>query len=187
VKLTTTQRRIALALGLVLTIVAALFAGDGDEQSPPVKRARSEQGPPQDRAAAKAQRAQPAGPARELALARLDEQAARRSEAAEGVDAFAPRDWHEPIAREAARRAAAAPPAPPPAPQAPPLPFRFIGMMHDAGQTSVFVAQGDRNHIVRPGESIDGTWRLDRVTEKSVLFTFLPLGTVQALPTGGMN
>lgn len=78
-------------------------------------------------------------------------------------------------------------PAPPPeevkqpAPVAPPLPFAYLGMVVDGGRTTVFVARGDENHALETGQTVAGTWRVERITEKAVTFTYLPLRQKQTL------
>jgi hypothetical protein len=78
-------------------------------------------------------------------------------------------------------------PAPPPeatkesAPVAPPLPFAYLGKVVDGGRTTVFVARGDENHALESGQTVAGTWKVDRITDKSVTFTYLPLRQKQTL------
>ena len=78
-------------------------------------------------------------------------------------------------------------PAPPPeevkqsAPVAPPLPFAYLGKVVDGGRTTVFVARGEENHSLETGQTVAGTWRVDKITEKAVTFTYLPLRQKQTL------
>ena len=78
-------------------------------------------------------------------------------------------------------------PAPPPeevkqsAPVAPPLPFAYLGKVVDGGRTTVFVARGEENHALETGQTVAGTWRVERITEKAVTFTYLPLRQKQTL------
>jgi hypothetical protein len=64
---------------------------------------------------------------------------------------------------------------------APPLPFKYVGKMIDAGKLSVFISRGEQNYSVASGQSIDAEYRVDKVSERSVTFTFLPLKTKQEL------
>lgn len=86
-----------------------------------------------------------------------------------------------------ARREAltAPPPPPPPPPMAPPLPFTFFGRLIDGAQRQVFLNQGERTVIVGAGDAIDGTYRVDRIEENAVHFTYLPLGQQQTLTIPG--
>lgn len=79
-------------------------------------------------------------------------------------------------------------PPPPPVvqqiPVAPPLPFSFAGRYTDGGNTIIFLTEGNKMHRVRQGEAINATYRLEKIEQSSVTFTYLPLGTSQILPTG---
>lgn len=60
-----------------------------------------------------------------------------------------------------------------------------MGKLIEEGRTVVFLTQGDRNHVVRQGDTIDGTWRLDALTEERLSFIYLPLKQRQELAFGG--
>lgn len=155
-----------LGIALVLTLVAARLVGREDEGPPPASAVRV----PAERAPA------------EPATLNLDRLAARRSEAP-AADPFRAFSWQS-DAREEARRNAPPPPPPPP-PQAPPLPFTYMGKLIEDGRTVVFLTQGDRNLIVRQGDTIDGTYRVDAVTEELLSLTYLPLKQKQDFAFGG--
>ena len=108
----------------------------------------------------------------------LDSLAARSEEmpvdeASRKVDPFAPRSFSAPAAADA--------PKAPQKPVAPPLPFRYLGKMLDGGKLAVFVARGDESLAVSAGQRI-GEYRVDKVTDSEVVFTYLPLKTKQSLP-----
>jgi hypothetical protein len=101
---------------------------------------------------------------------------ALRSEANDGkkhVDPFAPRSFS---AAPAAAQAAA-----PAKPVAPPLPFRYLGKMIEDGRLNVFLARGDESLSVHAGQKL-GEYRVDKVTDSEIVFTYLPLKTKQSLP-----
>jgi hypothetical protein len=84
----------------------------------------------------------------------------------------------------------AAPPAPAPAqeagqpaprPSAPPLPFQFVARIVEGGNTAVYVMLGEDHYSVKAGQVIDRNYRVEKVTESAVTFTYLPLGTHQVL------
>lgn len=75
-------------------------------------------------------------------------------------------------------------PPPPPAPTAPPLPFRYLGALFEDGGATVFLGDGQRTHVVRAGDTIDGRYRIDAITPKKVTFVFLPLDQRQELVIG---
>jgi hypothetical protein len=80
--------------------------------------------------------------------------------------------------------------APPPAPadggqpapraSAPPLPFQYLARITDGGNTTIYVMQGEDHYGVKPGLVINN-YRVEKVTETAVTFTYLPLGTRQVL------
>jgi hypothetical protein len=77
-----------------------------------------------------------------------------------------------------------APPLPSPPPQAPPLPFIFMGRLSEARDTTVFLTMGDRNLIVKPGDTIDNTYKVEEVSDTAVVLTYLPMNLRQTLPIG---
>jgi len=109
----------------------------------------------------------------ELALERLGERTQRGTEA----------DPFNALGAEEVRRAASVP-TPPPAPQAPPLPFAFLGKLIDADKVSVFLTSGDRNWVVRSGDTIDGTYRVEAIGDRTMTFTYLALDIRQELAIG---
>jgi hypothetical protein len=78
-------------------------------------------------------------------------------------------------------------PAAPPAPMVPPLPFRYLGKIIDGDKMAVFLARGEDNYSVEPGQMIDSQYRVEQVTDNTVTFTYLPLGTRQDLPVPAVN
>lgn len=70
----------------------------------------------------------------------------------------------------------------PTAPVAPPLPFRYLGKAVEGGTITVFLGRGDEHYRVTKGDRIGREYRVDRVTEKTVAFTYLPLAAHQTLP-----
>ena len=91
-------------------------------------------------------------------------------------DLFAGKSWR-----------VAPPPLPPPKPVAPPFPYVFAGSMRDEsdpGKVVLFIARGDRPFVVRKGDALGNTYRLDDITEGEAVFTYLPLQQQQRLPIG---
>jgi hypothetical protein len=91
-----------------------------------------------------------------------------------------------------ARQSWTPPPAPPPpvhvaqapaaAPVAPPLPFRLVGQFaSESGTIYLLEAQGV-SHMVRAGDTINGSYRLATVAPDRLEFVYLPLSQVQSLP-----
>lgn len=75
----------------------------------------------------------------------------------------------------------------PPPPQAPPLPFKYQGKLVEAGVATVFLVQGDRVMLARPGDTLGGLYRVETIQSGSVVFTYLPLDQRQTLATGSAN
>lgn len=73
---------------------------------------------------------------------------------------------------------------PPPPPQAPALPFTYLGRWQEAGVTTYYLNRGTLPVSARPGQVLDGTWRLDTVDNGTLNFTYLPLNQTRSLRTG---
>lgn len=69
----------------------------------------------------------------------------------------------------------------PTAPVVPPLPFRYLGKAVEADKTSVFVARGEEHYAVVAGDRIGRDYRVERISEKAVTFTYLPSRARQTL------
>ena len=168
------QRWILYCVALALTLIAVRWAGGQD--------------PADSRTAATSKANEAARPAREASASpatteevpelRLD-RLGTRAPAAPAGDPFQARSWAPAPDPEVAR------PRPPPRPQAPPLPFAYMGKMVDGNTTVVFLANEDRNYVARVGETLDGTYRVERIADNELVVTYLPLKIKQTLPFGG--
>ena len=111
--------------------------------------------------------------AQTIDLSRLERPAPPASAGARpAVDPFAPKNFAPPPIQSGAPRAK---------PEAPALPFRYLGKLIEDGKLSVFLANGGESLAVTAGARI-GDWRVDKVTENEVQFTYMPLKTKQTLP-----
>jgi hypothetical protein len=120
-------------------------------------------------------------PAGDLDLQRLE-----RSKNTQGVaDLFAPRNPPPPPAAEVVSTEASA--APPAAPSAPPLPFTYLGQFIDGDKTEIFVARNGEHYSLEKGKTIEGQYKVDRITKTAVTFIYLPLGTRQKLAIPVLN
>jgi hypothetical protein len=138
------------AIALVLIAIAGVVAGREKPAIDPVE--------------ARLPQIEKAAAAPDIDLARL-----RRTEAnAPQNDPFAPRSF-EPAVQHAGAGARAAPPI------APALPFTYFGKLIENGKTEVFVMRGDELISIAAGQKIDGEYRVDAITESSIVFTYLPL------------
>lgn len=97
---------------------------------------------------------------------------------------FASRSWAPPApARTTAARAAA--PQVPEKPAAPPNPYRVAGQVVAEDGMRIVLAKGDRVFQVRPGETLEGGFRVDAIAPHSVTFTYVPLGLKQEVAIAG--
>lgn len=79
------------------------------------------------------------------------------------------------------------PPPPPPVetkPVAPPLPYRYGGVLEDGGEPAAFLLDRDEVRAVRIGDVLDGRYRVTAVSRQRIDFLYLPLNETQSLSTG---
>jgi hypothetical protein len=72
--------------------------------------------------------------------------------------------------------------APPPSP--PPLPFTYMGKLVQGGDLAVFLVQGERNLVVREGDTIDSLYKVERIAAGGITLLFLPLNQRQTIIIG---
>ncbi|MGI4842755.1 MAG: hypothetical protein ACRYF7_05525 [Janthinobacterium lividum] len=174
-------RHIAMGVALVGAAVLAVFGDNSPEDvvAEPVERART----PASSAAAPDPQARPDRQSennvailrlvpREVLIGDSDD---RFNGGENGV--FARQDWTPPPPPPA-------PAPPPPPPSAPPLPFTFIGKSLQDGVWEIYLARGDRTHLVRENTVIDGMYRVDAIRPPVLTLTYLPLNQVQQLNIG---
>jgi hypothetical protein len=89
----------------------------------------------------------------------------------------------KPGAAAPSAQAVVAPPSPPP-PSAPPLPFTYMGKLVSGGDLAVFLVQGERNLVVREGDTIDSLYKVERIAEGDITLVFLPLNQRQTIIIG---
>lgn len=69
-------------------------------------------------------------------------------------------------------------------PTAPPLPFQFVGRLADRSDLQVFLQSGEKIYVVRKGDVIDETWRIERISDEEMSLVYLPLHLAQTLSVG---
>jgi hypothetical protein len=148
-----TKRRIAITVGAVV-LVAGVVAG----RERPALELLQEQAARSPRAAATKDDG--------IDLARLD----RSPGALPQVDPFAQKPF---IVEKSPGPSAAKP-------EAPPLPFQYFGRITENGKTDVFVMRGEELVAIAPGQKL-GEYRVDKIGEASIAFTYLPLKARQTL------
>jgi hypothetical protein len=162
------HRWIIYALALALTLMAVRWAGgqDSSEQRPAAQAPRPERtvrDTPREAANAET--------VPEVRLDRL----LKRAAPSPGGDPFQAQSWQPP--EQAIRRH-----VPRPRPEAPALPFAYLGKLVDQATTTVFLAKQDRNYIVRAGDTIEGTYLVEKVGDDALVLVYLPLKARQTLP-----
>jgi len=172
--------RVGLLIGAAaLTLVAVRWADELTDM-PEASAGAVADSPPVPAADSKPRAAPEQAPALDLGKLR------RRPSTEPDSETFGPRSFRPapPKPPKGQQSAVAGAPPPPPPPQAPPLPFAYVGRLVEDRDTTVFLASGERNLIVKPGEVIDNLYKLEEVGERALVLTYLPLSQRQSLPTG---
>jgi hypothetical protein len=99
------------------------------------------------------------------------------------ADLFASQSWYV-APPPAPVMAASAPPPAPVKPTAPPLPFTFIGKLDDRRALQVFLLRGEQVLVVREGDLIDKTYKVQRIDAERMTLVYLPLDVAQTLAVG---
>ncbi len=76
--------------------------------------------------------------------------------------------------------------AAPEKPVAPALPFTYGGRYTEGNNTIVFLKEGAKMHTVRLGETVNGTYRIEKIDPDAITLSYLPLGQRQTLQTGSV-
>lgn len=97
------------------------------------------------------------------------------------ADAFAARSWHVAAPAEVVEF------TPAPQPELPSQPFSYIGKMVYDGRTSVFIESEGQSYIVREGDIVGGTYRIDSIRGPLMEWTFLPQDRKQTMHIGDEN
>lgn len=69
-------------------------------------------------------------------------------------------------------------------PTAPVLPFQFVGRLADRLDQQVFLQSGEKLYVVRQGDVIDGTYRIEHISDTELNLVYLPLHLSQTLSVG---
>jgi hypothetical protein len=176
-KMDTRQRSILLGGLLAATLAAAAWVGD---RAPPDPERLAAAEPDSRAPSASSPRPDPGGSPPQLHLEKLQS----RDLGTPSRDPFAvrkPRADKPKLPATAPVRIVA---APPPAPAAPPLPFTYLGKLVEGDDVAVFLSRGDRNLIVRQGETIDSMYRVELIAESAITLTYLPLNQRQTIVIG---
>lgn len=174
------MRKAVLGIAAAATVLAAWFAPDDDGVVVTPAAATPREAPASALAAAEAPTAAPA----------VDLHIHARISDEELGDAFAKQSWGGQAAPSAPLKPAEARAAAPQADAAsgpPPLPFQYLGRYSDDGNTAYFFQVDGQNVIARPGEKINDSYRLERVSDGTLHVLYLPLNQPQTLVVGDTN
>lgn len=72
--------------------------------------------------------------------------------------------------------------AAPAAPVAPPLPYRFAGVVRHGDHSQVLLSKGDVVFSIREGETLDGAYRVESITDSQVSLLYMPLKQKETIP-----
>ena len=70
---------------------------------------------------------------------------------------------------------------PAPAPTTPPLPFSYLGRMKKGERTTLYLLRNQDMVIVEEGATLESAYRVERISDTTAHFVYLPLGTAQTL------
>jgi len=76
--------------------------------------------------------------------------------------------------------------AAPEKPVAPALPFTYGGRYTEGNNTIVFLKEGEKMRTVRLGDTVNGTYRIEKIDPDAITLNYLPLGQRQTLQTGSV-
>lgn len=77
-------------------------------------------------------------------------------------------------------------PSPPPVATAPPVPFNYIGKYMEDGELVVFLGYKGKNLIVKSGDIIQQTYKIEDIKPPLLTITYLPMGIKQSIQIGGL-
>ena len=72
-------------------------------------------------------------------------------------------------------------------PAAPPIPFKYIGKYYDQGGLVIFLNFNGKNLIVKSGDIIQQTYRIEEVKPPILTMTYLPMDIKQIINIGDLN
>jgi hypothetical protein len=164
-----TRRRIILGGALLATVVASVWPR-GEERPPsevvaPVTQRGA--APPREQALPGAS-AQPTG------LPTLGERLERAQTVAKVQDLFGATTWNAPPP--------ALLPQKPPPPTAPAFSYAIAGLVHDANGPMIILNRQNQDFVLRVGDVLEQTYRIEAIGPQSLTVTYLPLGLTQVVP-----
>ena len=78
-------------------------------------------------------------------------------------------------------------PAAPVTPVAPVIPFKYIGKILGDDEYSVFVALNGKNYVVKEGDVVQQTYKIEKITPPVMTVTYIPMNVLQTMQIGASN
>ena len=78
-------------------------------------------------------------------------------------------------------------PAAPVTPVAPVIPFKYIGKILGDDEYSVFVALNGKNYVVKEGDIVQQTYKIEKITPPVMTVTYIPMNVLQTMQIGASN
>jgi hypothetical protein len=101
---------------------------------------------------------------------------------------FQSKSWYTPPPPPPISSAAPASLAPPPPPSPPQIPYTYIGKLVDGHDVVLFLLKNDHEYTVRVNDVLDDAYRVDKITDKEVVLTYIPMNAQQTLQfSSGMS
>lgn len=150
-----------LALALIVTLAAAFWPSQEDDDNL-VEPARRIGGPVRSTGSEAVDATNKAAPAENERLAAMQ------------ADLFPRQTWVPPPPPPPK-------PPPPPPPSPPPLPFKYLGRWVESGKQTLYLMQGEQPISIQAGQVLSGSWRVEEITDRTVVFTYLPLNMQSTL------
>jgi hypothetical protein len=183
-----TKVRVALAIALAATLVAAFRAPAQDDDAVALSpRARAMKVNPSSVAPRlePTTRTERSHAADDLDVLEIRSRDMNDNAETESAGVFAATQWTP--ASAVVKASVSAEPEPAPPPQAPPLPFRVMGRYVDGGAVVVFLQHNDRNLAVRAGDTIDDQYKVESLDGGTLTLLYTPLNQKQTLEIGVAN
>lgn len=89
------------------------------------------------------------------------------------VELFGSHNWQPPVPTIIAR---------PSTPTAPPMPYRFAGKLLRGDEVSILLSKGDAVFAIKQGQTLDGSYRVESISDTEVTLVYLPLRHQESIP-----
>lgn len=108
----------------------------------------------------------------------------RQKSKMETTNPFSSSSWYRPPPPPVLPPTLPPEPVVPPEPTAPPLPFKYLGSYEDGPKRLILLLKDEQMYTVTEGDTIDNTYRVERIEGSRVDMLYLPMGIIQTIDTG---